>query len=49
MVFRRYLRNSEGDFDNGVFLQLELKGLAGIGRRTAAFLKRSIPGFQNTF
>ncbi len=48
-VVRRFLRNTQGDFDNAVFLQLELKGLAGIGRGAAAFLRRSIPGYRNTF
>lgn len=29
--FRRYLANTEGDFDSGVFFQLTLKGLSRIG------------------
>ena len=48
-VVRRYLRNIDGDFDNAVYLQLELKGLAGLGKTTAAFLRKSIPGYRNTF
>lgn len=48
-VVRHFLRNTAGDFDTGVFFQLELKGLAGLGKRTEEFLKRSIPGYQNTF
>jgi hypothetical protein len=35
--------------DNGIFLQVELKGLAGFGRSTTTFLKRSIPGYRNEF
>ncbi|MEM7254224.1 MAG: LPS assembly protein LptD [Pseudomonadota bacterium] len=48
-VFRRFLSNSSGDYNNGIFLQLELKGLAGIGNRAEAFLDRSIPGYRNDF
>ena len=48
-VVRRYLRNNDGDFDNAVYLQLELKGLAGVGKSAAAFLRKSIPGYRNTF
>jgi LPS-assembly protein len=29
--YRRFIADSSGDFDNGVYLQLELKGLARIG------------------
>ena len=39
----------EADYSNGVFLQLELKGLTGGGNRTEAFLTRSIPGYENEF
>ncbi|MGH6635267.1 MAG: LPS-assembly protein LptD [Gammaproteobacteria bacterium] len=48
-VFRRFLRNTEGEFDNAFFVQIELKGLAGLGRGTTTFLKRSIPGYENEF
>ncbi len=48
-VVRRFLRNSQGDFDNAIFLQLELKGLSGIGRSAAEFVSRSVPGYRNTF
>ena len=46
-VARRFLTNIDGDFNNGFFLQFELKGLAGLGRRTAEFLQQSIPGYQD--
>lgn len=46
MVGRRYLSNFEGDYNTGVFLQFELKGLAGIGRQTATFLERNIRGYE---
>ena len=48
-IGRRYLVNSNGDFSNGVFLQLQLKGLGGLGAETAAFLKTSIPGYEPLF
>ncbi|MGH8647053.1 MAG: LPS-assembly protein LptD, partial [Gammaproteobacteria bacterium] len=48
-VFRRFLRNTEREFDNAFFVQIELKGLAGLGRGTTTFLKRSIPGYENEF
>ena len=48
-LVRRFLRNNDGDFDNAVYLQLELKGLAGLGKSAEAFLKKSIPGYRNTF
>jgi LPS-assembly protein len=32
-VLRRYLRNRDGDYRNGIYLELNLKGLASIGTR----------------
>jgi LPS-assembly protein len=46
-VGRRYLTNTDGDFSNALFLQLELKGLTGIGRKTGEFLRQSIPGYHS--
>jgi len=48
-VVRRFLSNTDGDFDNAIFLQFELKGLAGVGESAAAFLRKSIPGYRNEF
>jgi LPS-assembly protein len=48
-VARRFLTNIDGGFENGVFLQLELKGLAGVGKKTVDFLKQKIPGYQSEF
>ncbi len=48
-VGRRYLTNTAGDYTNAIFFQLELKGLAGLGKKTEHLLERSIPGFHNTF
>ena len=50
-VARRFLSGGvsgdEGDYSNGIFLQIELKGLTGLGRRTEAFLTHSIPGYES--
>ncbi|RKZ50034.1 MAG: LPS-assembly protein LptD [Gammaproteobacteria bacterium] len=48
-VARRFLTDVDGDFDTGVFLQIELKGLAGVGRKTVDFLKQKIPGYESEF
>ena len=47
-VYRRFLANLEGDFNTGVFLQLQLKGLGSIGERTAELLHQAIPGYQDS-
>ncbi|MGQ0593287.1 MAG: LPS-assembly protein LptD [Gammaproteobacteria bacterium] len=39
----------EDELDNEIFVQLELKGLAGFGRSPTSFLKQSIPGYENEF
>jgi LPS-assembly protein len=49
LVGRRFIRNSEGQFDTGIFLQFEFKGLAGYGRGTESFLRKSIPGYETYF
>ena len=36
-------------FQTGVFIQVELKGLAGMGRKTVDFLSQSIPGYTSEF
>jgi len=48
-VARRFLSSATGEFDNAFFVQIELKGLAGFGRDTTSYLKRSIPGYENEF
>ncbi len=48
-VGRRFLTDINGVFDTGIFLQLELKGLAGVGKKTVNFLKEQIPGYQSAF
>lgn len=48
-VTRRFLSSVDGQYDTGVFLKIELKGLAGIGKKTVDFLKQQIPGYQSEF
>ena len=53
-VARRFLSNAnrsddEDRYSNGLFLQLELKGLTGSGSRPDALFIRSIPGYENEF
>ena len=53
-VARRYLSHahwSESDdrYSNGIYVQVELKGLTGAGARPNEFLIRGIPGYENEF
>lgn len=43
------LADGNADYNNGVFVQFELKGLGGFGRETASFLEQQIPGYENDF
>ena len=54
MVARRYRRSGaradgEDSYSNGLFVQLELKGLTSVGNSTEALLTRGIPGYENEF
>ena len=48
-VGRRFLTNLDGEYQNGVYMQFELKGLAGTGRKTLDFLTENIAGFRNEY
>lgn len=48
-LVQRFLSNTDGEFNNAFFLQFELKGLTGIGRKTGRFLTETVPGYQNKF
>jgi LPS-assembly protein len=49
-VARRYQENLAGDYGTGIFLQVELKGLAGIGgKKMTNFLQEQIYGFEDNF
>ena len=45
VVARRYLNDIEGDQLNGVFVQVLLKGLGSIGRKSDGLLNERIPNF----
>ena len=49
LVGRRFVSNIEGDVQTGIFLQFELKGLAGVGQKAVDFLHQNIPGYRNEF
>ena len=49
VVARRFLASLEGRYATGFFLQLELKGLAGLGGNTLDFLKRQISGYRSEY
>lgn len=48
-IARRFLSDIDGDFETGIFFQVELKGLAGIGTKTTEFLEQNIRGYQSDF
>ena len=41
----RYVRNREGEKNNGIYIELELKGLATLGRKSGELLERAILGY----
>jgi LPS-assembly protein len=43
---RHYVRNIEGETANALFVELELKGLGSLGRRSEDFLRRAILGYR---
>lgn len=59
LVFREYLtgagelngvlNNDQYQYNEAVFIQLSLKGLAGIGSDPAQLLERGIPGYRDRF
>ena len=46
ILSRHYLRNREGEKNNALFFELELKGLASFGRDAADFLERAMLGYS---
>ncbi|MEX2480731.1 MAG: LPS assembly protein LptD [Gammaproteobacteria bacterium] len=46
---RRFLRNAEGQFDTGVFVEVEFRGLGGVGQKSGSFLRRAIAGYHDPF
>jgi LPS-assembly protein len=45
LVGRRYVRNRDGDLDNAILLEVELKGLGSAGRDARGILRRAILGY----
>lgn len=43
---RRFVSSQTGEQDTGIYLQLELSGLASVGSSAAAFLERAIRGYS---
>ena len=48
-IGRRFLTSLNGEYETGFFVQIELKGLAGLGQKTVDFLRTSIPGYESGF
>lgn len=46
LLGRHYVRSVEGDTNNAIFLELELKGLGTLGRKSEDLLTRSILGYR---
>ena len=44
---RRYVRNTQGEHRNGIYVELELKGLGSLGRSTENVLERAIIGYRS--
>ncbi len=49
LVARRFLRNAEGQFETGIFMQVQFRGLGGVGQDSASLLRRGIPGYIDPF
>jgi LPS-assembly protein len=46
ILARQYVRDATGKASNGLYFELEFKGLGAIGQKTDDFLRRGILGFQ---
>ncbi len=46
LVQRRYLSNRQGQSDNSLQIQLELKGLSSVGESADTFLQQAIRGYS---
>ena len=44
---RRYIRNFEGERNTSLYVELELKGLSALGRKSGEFLQRAILGYSD--
>ena len=48
LVGRRFVSSRTGERDTGIYLQLELNGLASVGSSADAFLEEAIRGYSST-
>lgn len=46
LLGRQYVRNAEGDKNNAIYLEIELKGLGNLGRKSEDLLRRAIVGYN---
>lgn len=46
LLGRHYVRNTEGDRNNAIYLEIELKGLGSLGRKSEELLRRAIVGYN---
>ena len=49
LVGRRFLRNTQGEFENGFFMQVHFRGFGGFGQDPSVLLRRGIPGYVDPF
>lgn len=46
LLGRQYVRNTEGEKNNAIYLEVELKGLGNLGRKSEDLLRRAIVGYS---
>lgn len=46
VLMRRYVRNVEGEINNSLYIELELKGLSTLGRKSGELVERAILGYS---
>jgi LPS-assembly protein len=46
VLARRYIRNFEGERNTSLYVELELKGLSALGRKSGEFLEHAILGYS---
>ncbi|MCO5093660.1 MAG: LPS assembly protein LptD [Chiayiivirga sp.] len=47
VLVRRYIRNFEGEVNTSLYVELELKGLSTLGRKSEELLERAILGYSH--
>ncbi len=47
VLARRYIRNFEGEVNTSLYVELELKGLSTLGRKSGELLERAILGYSH--